>query len=86
MEDDEGISLYVYLRLEMPIIKGNIEKDTVLTYDAYCDKLLEDVQFRKNVFQDFARKEMGVFIEELIELIDINKVPVHISSDQEAMG
>ena len=86
MEKDEAISLYVYLRLEMPIVKSHIEENTAFTYEDYCDMLLEDVQFRKNVFQDFVRDEMGAFIDELVDLVETNKVPVHISSDKEAMG
>ncbi len=84
--EDEAISLYVYLRLEMPVIKSEIEADTDFTYEEYCDRLLEDVQFKKAVFKDFARREMGVFIDELIDLIDTNKVPVHISSEEVAVG
>ncbi len=86
MEDEEAISLYVYLRLEMPVIKSEIEAKTDFTYEEYCDKILEDVQFKKAVFIAFAHNNMPIFIEELIDLIKSNKVPIHISSEQEAMG
>ncbi len=86
MEKDEAISLYVYLRLEMPIVKSSFKDNVEYTYEEYCDKILEDVDFKKAEFIDFVENNMSTFIEELVELIKTNKVPVHISSDQEAMG
>ena len=82
---EETLLLYGHMKIMLPIPKSTFEYPD-MTYQEFFDKVLADADFKKKVFIDFIHDKKDVLIEELINLVETNQVPILVNVEGKVWG